>query len=390
MTNTQTCKFPIELLDASAEKRIDHFLRSKIEHANLKRSFDQAMAAINSACSPKVVIVTGPTGVGKTTLARWIYKTLVHQYHDLIEQDPGTVPVTGFNAIPPNGNSFNWKDFYIRLLERHGDVLLDRKMLMPRQHDLFEGMTAPLPIERSTTEALRRAAERCMKFRKTKVLIIDEAHHILMVNDPKRLEFQFEALKSLTIESEVVIVLVGTYRLLNIRDQSGQLVRRSEIIHFPRYNLVSNEDSKDFIDALRKLQEQLPLPVPPMLTANARHFFNKSGGSIGILKDWLSKCLENAILLDMKTFDAEFANKYAPTNKSLITILDEAIEGELRLEDASLEEVQKLLYRVAGKALVSQASPKNQSKKQTEQKHVKKVGERKPARDKTGVDHEKH
>jgi len=316
---------------------------------------------------------------------------LKQQYHDLIVQDPGAVPVVGFNAIPPNGSSFNWKDFYIRLLERHGDVLIDRKMLTPRQHDLFEGMAAPLPIERSTTEALRRAAERCLTFRKTKVFLIDEAHHILMVNDPKRLEFQFEALKSLTIETNVVIVLVGTYRLLAIRDQSGQLVRRSEIVHFPRYNLRTASDVANFSNALRQLQNLLPLAIKPDLVKDQRYFFHKSGGSIGILKDWLSRCLEHAILSEMRTFDAAFAEEFALSNKSLITILDEAIEGEMSLEDADIDDVKQLLYRVAAKPTphpVSTSIPTENEK--AKPKKARKVGERKPVRDKTGDHHEQH
>jgi Cdc6-like AAA superfamily ATPase len=371
--------FSLELLKDSVSERLEYFHRHKINHPHLDHSFAQAMTAIDSACGPKVILVTGPTGVGKTTLARRIYQKLLEQHQELIKNDPGAVPVASFNAIPPNGSSFNWKDFYVRLLERHGDVLINRKLLTPRQHDLFEGMTAPLPIEKSTTEALRRATERCLKYRKTRVLIIDEAHHILMVNNPKRLEFQFEALKSLTIESDLIIVLVGTYRLLGIRDQSGQLVRRSEIVHFPHYD---QSVVKDFAMALAALQRHLPLAIEPNLVKSAPYFYVKSGGCIGILKDWLFRCLESALQRGMETFDVEFTEEFALSNKSLLTILNEALDGEELLADVDLEVVKALLYRVAKKSASPRSTPHPDSPKRK-----RPVGERNPVRDETGMEH---
>ncbi len=132
--------------------------------------------------------------------------------------------------------------------------------------------------------------------------------------------------------------------------------------------------------ALLELQRQLPLPNMPNLLAHGRYYFLKSGGSIGILKDWLSRCLEHAILRGMRTFDHSFAEEFALSNKSLITILDEAIDGEIALEDSSIEEVKALLYQIATKA--SSLPVKTPAKRS----HSK-VGERKPVRDKTGESH---
>lgn len=379
--------FPLHLLSASTSERLVYFQNRVVSHPNLARCVEKTMAAVSRTSGPKVVIVTGPTGAGKTTLGRYLYKKVTEIYRQEMAEDPGMVPVIGFNAIPPNGTSFNWKDFYIRLLERHGDILPDRKMLMPHQRDLFPEMVAPLPIERSTTETLRRASERCMKHRKTKVLLIDEAHHILMAKDPYRLEFQFEALKSLAIESEAIIILVGTYRLLDIRDQSAQLVRRSEIVHFPRYNLLTNGDNSNFASTLESFQKMLTLYVEPDLIKDVDYFFLKSGGCIGILKSWLDQCLEHALIRGLPTFDAGFADQFALPNKSLMTIVDEAIEGELRLQDESLDALKELLYRKVG--LKSQGVGAPALPEKPKSRHKGRVGERKPVRDKVGGGHEK-
>lgn len=381
-----TREFPVSLLTASISERLEYFQKRVVSHANLANAVNKALTAVSRACGPKIVMVAGPTGVGKTTQARYLYKKLTEAYRQDMEEDPGMVPVIGFNAIPPNGNCFNWKDFYIRLLERHGDILLDRKMLVPRQRELFPELSAPPPIQRSTTEALRRAAERCMKHRKTKVLIIDEAHHILMAKDPARLEFQFEILKSLTIESEVIIVLVGTYRLLDIRDQSGQLVRRSEIVHFPRYNLLTEGDADNFASTLHYLQKQLPLDEEPDLVKDVDYFFVKSAGGIGILKNWLDRCLEHALLRGLATFDAKFADEFAHPNKSLMTIIEEAIEGERNLQDTSLDALKKLMYQ--GLGLKRQESAPSTILEIPNVGRKGRVGERKPIRDKVGVAHE--
>ena len=63
-----------------------------------------------------------------------------------------------------------------------------------------------------------------MRQRKARYFIIDEAHHMLMVKGADALEHQFEAVKSLTLETDGIIVLCSTYKLLDIRDMSWQPV----------------------------------------------------------------------------------------------------------------------------------------------------------------------
>lgn len=380
MKTKQLGDFPPELLQASLKERVDYYKNRLIDHSLLSIAFDKSMAALGSSSGPRVVTITGPTGVGKTTLARRIYRQLMRNYETEVAADPSMVPVLGINAIPPNGTSFNWKDFYFRLLEKNGDVLLDHKLNLPRQGHMFPELLFPPPSEGATADTLRRALEKCIRKRGTKFLIVDEGHHLLMVKDDGRLEYQFESLKSLTIETDVIIVLVGTYRLLDIRQHSGQLVRRSEVVPLSRYDFRKEEDKKSFASALATLQIKMPLEEQPNLVPDVEYFYLKTGGCIGILKDWLTRCLEQAIIENRKTVDTEFTSRFALDNKGLSTIIEEALAGEAKLADVSLDSIKMLL----ADGIPAVSGPTDPKAKKAPKRRV---GERNPVRDQTGGFH---
>ncbi len=94
-------------------------------------------------------------------------------------------------------------------------------------------------------------------------------------------QVQFETLKSLAIETNVTIILIGTYKLLDIRDQSGQLVRRSDMIHLPRYDLRVREDQQNFVQVLKKFEGYFDLASPPVLVKDSNRYFIKTIGCVG-------------------------------------------------------------------------------------------------------------
>lgn len=377
MTNTiSTPQFPAHLLTENTQAKVKYFKAYESSHPHLDSAHSRTLSALRRSSGPKIVMVTGPTGVGKTTLARNVFKHIKSVYAQDMMTDPTFVPIIGINAIPPNRGQFNWKDFYLRLLERHGDILIDRKLLIPRQNELFPEVPMTSPLDKWAPDVLRRSVESCIKHRKTKYLLIDEAHHLLMLKDPNSLELQFETLKSITIETGVTIILFGTYRLLDIRDQSGQLSRRSELIHFPRYDLRDRSDISDFASMLHTFQLHLPLAKTPDFSHDVEYFYTKSAGCIGILKDWLTRCLEECLLANKKTFDADFANKFAHSNKSLTTIIEEAMNGEMMLEDVGIDELRSLMQNGMRKEEPAPVPKRNRQ-----------PGKRNPTRDSTGERH---
>lgn len=109
MNKDKRAGFPPELLKQSNLERVSYFNTYTVAHPQLKDASDRLRTAIRNAIPGSLILVCGPTGVGKTTLSLRTEQSLTAEMIKELESDPGRFAVVGVEAIHPDHGNFNWK-----------------------------------------------------------------------------------------------------------------------------------------------------------------------------------------------------------------------------------------------------------------------------------------
>jgi energy-coupling factor transporter ATP-binding protein EcfA2 len=330
--SSRTRGFPLELLNSPDNERAAYFHNYTSKHPRLNEAHRALWRAIHTKIRDKIIFVFGPPGVGKTTLREGIERQLTSEANGKLtaEELKYRAAVLGLDASAPERGEFSWKDFYRSSLIKLEQPFLDEIIKNPEQRlsKRLQGiLDFPLSI---TNHEARVALEHTIRYRKPTVFLIDDAQHIGKVTSGRRLQDQLDIIKSLIKKSETLIAMIGTYELLPLRNLSGQLSRRSMDIHFPRYR-KSDEEIRAFKNTLLTFQTHLPLLIEPNLQKHWKYCYAHSIGCIGILKDWLTRSLEDALSEKANTITIDILKRNALTSDQCEKIAAEALEGEASL-----------------------------------------------------------
>jgi energy-coupling factor transporter ATP-binding protein EcfA2 len=393
MSDQSTPGFTSTLLQEPIAVRRRYFETKVVAHQRLKEVYETVLHAIRYPAGTSLIFVTGPTGVGKTTLMARIVKQLIEDASNDPDTTAGHIPVVAMEAPSPDSGNFSWKDYFTRAL-----IVLDEPMMDSKITSVIRGIhrddQGQLVIERNvTTPDLRRVLEKCFHHRRTRAFIVDEGQHLKKMASGRRLLDQMDTLKSLANMTETVHVLIGHYDLLGLMDLSAQLSRRSVEIHFPRYHLTQAEDLKEFKKLLRTFQRHLPLVKEPDLQNHVEYFYEQSLGCTGMLKTMLNKALGAALEQGEQTMTAKHWERYAEPASKRKEMLHEIIRGEQRIKERAEERHRDELRAMLGLAQAEptpslpQAHPKlspTQTEASPKRRSVGRVGQRKATRDAVG------
>jgi energy-coupling factor transporter ATP-binding protein EcfA2 len=360
-------------------KRLEHFRNFTMAHPRLVEARDELADAIDGAAPGSLVLVLGPTGVGKTTLRLKVENLLMQQMAPAMAADPGRLPFVSVEVVPPDTGQFRWRDYFSRLLAAMNEPLIDFKTMRGA------GYTQALSTLPSKVDGrqLGYAVEQALLHRHPPVVFVDEAQHLARIASGRRLSDQLDVIKSIANRTETVHVLLGTYELLAFRNLSAQLSRRSMDLHFQRYRAESAEDRQVFCSILLTFQKQLPFTEAKTdLMATWEFLYERSVGCVGILKEWLMRACVRAIKHGAAALSLEHLKKTALSISQCEKVLAESREGETRLndnEDSSLR--LRTLLGIDQHACGASTHRNSGSVRVAQNRNSRKPGQRAPRRD---------
>jgi hypothetical protein len=369
-------RFPPEVLEQSVETRLEYFEdRCLIEHPRLLEALETTIQAI---CSPgegagrrrpgTMVLVIGPSRVGKTTLIHLLEERLLARAKAQMQHDQSFIPFASITATEPGSGRFDWIDYYKPLLRQLGNPFVDSR-------------TAPI-----RARELREAMEEALLQRKPLAIIVDEAHHLAKARSGRHLQDNLDHLKYIENVTSVSHVLVGTYEMRPFRKVNAQLACRSMDVHFPRYDLINEDDCQIFRSVLWALQRQMPVVEEPLLAEHHWEFlYARSIGCIGLLKLHLNRALNLALTEGAKTVTETHLRQTAPSDVRVKHALRNILESEAEFVEAEDADEQLL-------TLLGRPSPTKEVKAGDMQTPTlaptkpSRVGRRAPGRDSIGLE----
>lgn len=297
----------------------------RIKHTRIEQVMDELNCLIYPGSQDSILMVCGPTGVGKSTVAESMVIVENERSASEMQADAGIIPAVYVEARASGEDDFSWRLFYQSVLEQ-----LDTDLEIPKYHfdiDPITGrMVSPRSLKDRTLAGLRTSVERALRHRKTRFLVIDEAAHIIHQTRRNRLEIQLDTLKSLANQAGVQIVMVGSYDLFQLMSLSGQLARRTHVLHMERYRQDNDQDIRAFHACVQKFQNTAAPIWGQALMPYANSLHENTLGCIGTLSAILTRAAKLAE--NTGSWSPEHLRTALLSELQRKQILEEILDGE--------------------------------------------------------------
>jgi energy-coupling factor transporter ATP-binding protein EcfA2 len=386
-----------EPLPPERQVLLDQFKAYAVWHPRLVQVQTQVLDTIWEPADVAFVVVCGPSGVGKSKLAEVLTRRLNTPKSGSNGQ--GARRALLINTRPPDGALFHRTDFYQKGLTRLGKTTIDRHITVDvttAEHLIEKKRPRGRPTIYPDNPEVRDAYEEELRRLALRTVILDEAQHLIQSGDGKQPKDQLNWIKSMTTETGVLHILIGTYDLLPFCNLDGQMARRGSEFHFARYHIENENDCQAFRNAFSSLLKQIPLQLDhDGLLQRWWYFFEGSLGCIGILKQWLVRALYRALREESLELTRTHLEKSVLPDAKWERMRADARSGEAEFEYAdrqngylsNLASLPTFVPRPPDSASSpqSQPAPQDVTVEQKTRKRKRRVGESSPRRDPVGT-----
>jgi hypothetical protein len=112
------------------------------------------------------------------------------------------------------------------------------------------------------------------------------------------------------------------------RNLSAQLSRRSIGVHCSRYQATNEVDMRAFKSVRWSFERNLPLEQEPDLLQHWKYCYERTIGYVGVLKDWFTRALAEALVQSEKTLSRTLLEQHALSVDRCGQMVSEAVAGK--------------------------------------------------------------
>lgn len=257
----------------------------RIDHANYKIVVSELTNQALFLAPGELIVLVGPSRAGKSEATREAMGILA----GLRPPESGKMPVVWID----NENSQANGEFSTRAFMLEGCRQVNHPIYGATSDDDALRSILESRTHRAPEALLRDAFETALIRLGTKYLVIDEAHHVQYVRGGATVASKvLDSYKCLARKTGVVLVLVGSYSLINLIASVPHMCGRQRLIEFPPYRAKSRRDRMEFEEVLGVLAKSLPMGEgQASLRAWNQQLFEGSLGSVGHLLMWIRSAL---------------------------------------------------------------------------------------------------
>lgn len=288
--------------------------RTTLQHPAFNDALQKLRRILATQDDTWLAQLVASTSGGKSHAVTVIHGEILDSHAEEMKADSTFMPsvYVSMNLLSDHARH-NWSDDYSKILG---------------------ALKHPNPSGKDLSEA-RKAIKKALTFRRTKLLILDEAAHFISGCNPNDLEAikrRANVVKSLTEDTQTRLLLSATYDLLPMIRVDGQLARRNQLVHLARYRNTPF-DRAVFLKLLNHIDERFSDHLGVSLSAKDEEIYRGCIGLVGSLRNWLVRASTAAEQDGRREInDSDLKSTRSPLG-DLMPMLEEAVNGEEKLCD---------------------------------------------------------